>query len=402
MSRPDSERALKIYKTFSALTDDVVKFLRVARQFEGATRLEIPNLKHASTDLARLLEDDLNDPDFDIRRREYRAQKEAKKNPKSMENAPTASKPSSEKKTPSSGAAPAPPKLDIKTPAPDLIDFFESIEQNQQPMAQQPPPQQFTIQGPQFQQFQQTSFQPQQTSFIPQQTSFQQVPQEGFGQPQPSFVAQFGLPNSNPFGQPQPQQTLQPDHTGAGFGGYTPQSQPHGFQSTLSAIPQDGVASFQQQQQVQTGQQRPSNPFRQSMLPPENNPSPQSAFGSPTTTISLTRQHTNPFAKHVSPQGQQFSGGGTSQFPSPAPQPLLQQQPIQSQRTGTNPFARNPPTTTQTLQPPTAAPLRPNVTGSTNPFRQSALVNMSGQQGTIGGLETLETVPVFPRPGQPA
>ena len=75
MSRPDSERALEIYKTFTAQTEEVVSYLGVARRFENATRLEIPKLKHASTDLTRLLEDDLNDPDFDLRRNEYLAQK---------------------------------------------------------------------------------------------------------------------------------------------------------------------------------------------------------------------------------------------------------------------------------------------------------------------------------------
>src|SRR4051794_6793307 len=75
MSRPDSIRALAIYKTFTKQTEEVVQFLGVARHFQSATRLEIPKLKHASTDLARLLEDDLNDPDFDLRRREYLAKK---------------------------------------------------------------------------------------------------------------------------------------------------------------------------------------------------------------------------------------------------------------------------------------------------------------------------------------
>lgn len=75
MSRPDSERALEIYKTFTSQTEEVVAYLGVARRFEAATRLEIPKLKHASTDLTRLLEDDLNDPDFDLRRNEYLAQK---------------------------------------------------------------------------------------------------------------------------------------------------------------------------------------------------------------------------------------------------------------------------------------------------------------------------------------
>src|SRR5204863_9463785 len=155
-----------------------------------ATRLEIPNLKHASTDLARLLEDDLNDPDFAIRRKEYRAQKEGKKNAKSTETAPAANQPSSEKQVSSNDIAKAPPMPDIKAPAPDLIDFFDSIEQNQQPLAQQPPPQQLNIQDPQFQQFQPTGFPPQQASFMPQQTGFQQAPATGFGQ-QSAFGGQF-------------------------------------------------------------------------------------------------------------------------------------------------------------------------------------------------------------------
>jgi len=110
MSRPDSERALKIYKTFSAQTEEVVKFLGVARHFEAATRLEIPNLKHASTDLTRLLEDDLNDPDFDIRRREFQVQKDAKRSGRSTSTAPkiTADKSKPVKNnTTSQSAAPA-------------------------------------------------------------------------------------------------------------------------------------------------------------------------------------------------------------------------------------------------------------------------------------------------------
>ena len=53
-----------------------------------------------------------------------------------------------------------------------------------------------------------------------------------------------------------------------------------------------------------------------------------------------------------------------------------------------------------------------HATGSTNPFRQSAFVNQAtGQgwqanpanQGTLGGMsvQNVETVGVFPRPGQP-
>ncbi|KAL2000056.1 hypothetical protein VTN02DRAFT_3619 [Thermoascus thermophilus] len=412
MSRPDSERALQIYKTFSAQTDEVVKFLGVARHFEAATRLEIPKLKHASTDLAQLLEDDLNDPDFDIRRREYLAQKEAKKSGRSTTTATAkpagnGSRSATSNSNTESNPAQADQKRENKGPPPDLIDFFESIEQNQQPM-QQIPYQHPGYQQPQMQ-FQQTGFQPQQTEFMPQQTGFQQPQQTGFGQPV-GFGGPFGPQVGNAFAQQQqPPQPLQPTPTGAGFGGYTPQAQSYGFQTNLSSIPQDGVATFPQQQQQQllqpmhTGLQQSTNPFRQSTL-----------LSTPTGNQSLVnRQSTNPFTRRLSAANPQFNT--QPQQPQFQQNPSLQPpaaQPIQPQRTGTNPFSRSssaPPQQQQQqgLQPPAAAPLRPNPTGSTNPFRQSAFVNqqtgqgwhVSGQQGTMGGLENLETTPVFPRPG---
>ncbi|GAD94973.1 ENTH domain protein [Paecilomyces variotii No. 5] len=432
MSRPDSERALLIYKTFTTQTEEVVKFLGVARHFEAATRLEIPKLKHASTDLTRLLEDDLNDPDFDLRRREYLAQKEAKKGGRGGSSAPTKSTGSTSRAGTSHSSSkpePAAPKQESKGPPPDLIDFFESIEQNQQPMAQPGAMQQPNFQQPQMQ-FQQTGFQPQPSAFYPQQTGYAQQPQQtGFGQ-QPAFGGPFGQSNNtNPFGQQQQQapQPLQPTPTGAGFGGYTPQPQPYGFQHTgLSSIPQDGIASFSQQQQQQQQPPPPpqplqpmptgTNPFRQSTLMPT--PTGNAAFGSQAPATSLSRQNTNPFARRMS-VNPQLTGANTSPFASP---PQFQQQnqtlqpptqpfqPLQPQQTGTNPFSRPstaPPQQQPGLQPPAAAPLRPNPTGSTNPFRQSTFVNqqtgqgwhVSGQQGTMGSLENLDTVPVFPRPG---
>ncbi|OAT14404.1 ENTH domain-containing protein, variant [Blastomyces gilchristii SLH14081] len=202
MSRPDTERALKIYKRFSAQTEDVVKFLRIARQFESATRLAIPNLKHASTDLAKLLEDDLNDPDFDLRRREYRAQKfgtSSEEKEKGVARSRSVSAPQKSKPAPVS-AQTAPPKLEVKSSGPNLIDFFDSTDQPQQKqlsMLQQTPQQQqfnpltLQFQQPQQmqpQQFQQTGFQLQQTGFSPQ-SNFQQPQQfmqqmTGLGQQQ--------------------------------------------------------------------------------------------------------------------------------------------------------------------------------------------------------------------------
>ncbi|CAG7924638.1 unnamed protein product [Penicillium olsonii] len=400
MSRPDSIRALAIYKTFTKQTEEVVQFLGVARHFQSATRLEIPKLKHASTDLARLLEDDLNDPDFDLRRREYLAKKGVPIPPSMEATAPATEKPTSMQNTSMFN----PPKQPEQAkPAPvDLIDFFDSIEQNQQPMGQAAP-----------MQYQQSGFQqPQQQQFFPQQTGFQQQPQAipqqaqatGFGQPDPFGAPYQAQGPNNPFGQQQAQaqsqqpQPLQPMPTGAGFGGYTAQPQQYNYQSQLAPIPQENIASFPQQQQApQPLQPQHTNPFRQSMM--------VNSSSGPPPAAPLSRQNTNPFAKRLSMANPQYNTAH-EQFQPPLPPPPqippTQAQPIQPQRTGTNPFARSSP-----APQPAAAPLQPNPTGSTNPFRQSQFVNQqtgqgwqhSGQTGTMGGLEQLDTVPIFPRPG---
>ncbi|KAJ5500287.1 Epsin-like N-terminal [Penicillium expansum] len=421
MSRPDSIRALAIYKTFTKQTEEVVQFLGVARHFQSATRLEIPKLKHASTDLARLLEDDLNDPDFDLRRREYLAKKGVRV-PPSMETSATADVSKQMPNTPMSNPPASNPTKQAEQPKPppvDLIDFFDSIEQNQQPMGQ-----------PTTMQYQQTGFQQQpQQPFYPQQTGFQQQPQAiqqqpqaiqqqplatGYGQPTQYAAPYQAQGPNNPFGQPQQQQQQQPPPpqplqampTGAGFEGYSPQPQSYGFQSQLAPIPQEGIAAFPQQQQQapQPLQPQHTNPFRQSTM--LNTPT-----GAQPPAAPLSRQNTNPFARRLSAANTQYNPSNEPFQPAQPPQVPLPQppqaQPIQPQRTGTNPFARASPAPQQGLQPPAAAPLRPNPTGSTNPFRQSQFINQqtgqgwqnSGQSGTMGGLEQLETMPVFPRPG---
>ncbi|KAF7629026.1 ENTH domain protein [Aspergillus flavus] len=409
MSRPDSERALEIYKTFTQQTEEVVKFLGVARHFQAATRLEIPKLKHASTDLTRLLEDDLNDPDFDQRRREYLLRKGGKSgNPgptfASSNTAGAGNRSVSNPEPPRPHTQPAPQKRENPT---DLIDFFDSIDP--QPPAQQNPMQLPHIQQQaQAMQFQQTGFQPQQPAFYPQQTGFQQQAQPtGFGQAMPVGDS-FQQQSTNPFGQQQAQQPqpLQQTPTGAGFGGYSAQPQTYGFQQNLAPIPQNNLAPFPQQQQPMSGgqlQPQTTNPFRQSMLL-----STPTGTGMPASP--LNRQSTNPFARRLSSANPAQFNASTPPPPPPQQTPPQSAQALQPQRTGTNPFARSssvPPQQSQGLQPPAPAPLRPNPTGSTNPFRQSAFVNqqtgqgwhVGGQQGTMGGYEQLETVPVFPRPG---
>lgn len=420
MSRPDAERALNIYKTFGAQTAQVVQYLSLARQYESSTRLEVPKLKHAPTTLTSSLEDYLNDPDFEINRRQYLAQQEAKRTGKPVAST-TAPTPFDRPAAVKQAAAPVsqPASSQPKGPAPDLIDFFESIEQNQQPMAQfnnNAQQQQDYQQQQQFlllqQQQQQQQLQLQQQ--VPQQTGF-----NPFMQQQNTFQS-GALPQS----QPPP---LQTDFTGAGFGGYGPQPQqqqpalPFQFSSSLSPIPQNGVAEFHSHalSSVQPAQLQPqptsTNPFRQSMMPIGHSPS--ALTGPP-----LDRSSTNPFAKHNTGALAANSPGGISGYdqstfspvsPISSNQPsFLTQDPnqgsvfgqpptLQPQRTGTNPFAKNRPTTA-------GGPITTNVTGSTNPFRQSAFVNQQtgqgwqhGNQGTFSGFDinSVGTTPVFPRPG---
>ena len=443
MSRPDAERALNLYKAFGRQTDQVVQYLTVARQYESLTRLEVPKLKHAPTTLTSTFEEYLNDPDFEINRRQYLATKQATKGGSKSVAKSDASNPFDKaKKTDSSFPAPVskpvaaanPPS---KGPAPDLIDFFDSIETNQQPMAQPnaAPLPAFPNGYPQAQQYQQ------QNAFGQQQT--------GYNPFLPNQPQQTGIPQAGIQAQPQlPQaQAMQPDFTGAGFGGYTaqpqqPQLSQYTFQSSLSSIPQNGIASFESQQQPQPQlqqqqslqpQQTSSNPFRQSMM--ATGAAPSSAI----TSSPPTGQSSNPFNRQTnapSPQDHSSSPpanfqNSNSPFDLPArqtqqqelhqnstffssPSQASQPQPsILPQRTGTNPFARNAPAS---AGPSPVSPLQqqqplfPTATGSTNPFRQSQFVNQQtglgwqnvpGGQGTFGGynVNNVDTVPVFPRPG---
>ena len=410
MSKYDAERSLAIYKTFSKQTNQVVEFLSVARQYENATRLEIPKLKHAPTSLTGSLEEYLSDPDFEVNRRQYLAQQDAKKGGKPSSNGASGplgnTKKSTTDKAATSQSHPAPnsiqavpPRQEAKGPAPDLIDFFESIEQNQQPMAGQAQQQISNFQPvPQYQQ---------------QQPAFSTQPNFFTGQTQPHQQINDSFGNSNPFGQGQPQQQIQSTFTGAGFGGYSaqPQQQFNMNHTPLSTIPQGSGTSFpsQIQQPLTTGQQSQStNPFRQSMMIQATGSTAPSFTGASPLTSPLSRQSTNPFARITTSLQSAQAQGTPFASPSPiqAPQSQTAQavQPQQPMRTGTNPFARN--VSQNQPQLLAAPPLVPHATGSTNPFRQSTFVNQqTGQgwqssQGSMGGLEQLETVSVFPRPGQ--
>ncbi|PBP20076.1 putative enth domain-containing protein [Diplocarpon rosae] len=419
MSKPDAERAMEIYKNFTRQTDFVVQYLVIARQYEHQTRVEVPKLKHAPIHLVKQLEDYLQDVDFEVNRRQYIAELESKKNKSSGGSKPFAAayKSQSEARTAAGKAFPdtqptaAKPTPPMKGPDPDLIDFFESIEQKQQPMVTQAGPQpeasQFHNGVPlqlqqQPQQFQLNGFAQQQTGFQGGQNPFNQAPQQS----QQSFNSGFS-------GVQQPI-SAQTNFTGAGFGSFP--SQPSSFQpGNLSSIPQDSPASFQHvsQQQMPMGNmqsgvpQQTTNPFRQSMMAnPAIMPGPTYP-ASPPVTSSMTPQSTNPFAKSFSTVQQPYSPPPDQQFQQQQMQQLQSVDTLRAMPTGTNPFAKNLALNNSAQRPMTSRNLVPQPTGSTNPFRQSQFVNtatgsgwQNSQKPIGGGLDNLETVPVFPRPAQ--
>ncbi|GAB1311004.1 ANTH domain-containing protein [Madurella fahalii] len=428
LSKTDAERAMDIYRTFTRQTDYVVQYLSVARHYEHHTRVEVPKLKHAPVNLGRQLEEYLKDPDFEIHRRQYLAELEAKKSKGGSSGASKSAKFESAKASSSTNAngsqtAPAPAPAPTKGPDADLIDFFESIEQNQTTMAVQ------TQSQPQPQTQMQMGMSPWGPApFQPQPTT--QLQPNGFVSQPTGFQASGPFQQqSQPLFSP-PQQTaqqLQPAFTSAGFGGFSPQPQPQpSFQpSGLSTIPQDSVASFQSSaapafQGLQAPQQS-TNPFRQSMLMNQQTSTPFSPVLGQTNTQQrpATSQSTNPFARSSPQATQPFAApASNSPFQSQPPQQppaaptTTTASPMQPLQTGTNPFAKNfapaqPAQPTQQQRPVTAGGILSQPTGSTNPFRQGAFVNHAtglgwqhNQQPIGGGLDQLETIPVFPRPAQ--
>ncbi|OBT54559.1 hypothetical protein VE04_05405 [Pseudogymnoascus sp. 24MN13] len=425
MTKTDAQRALEIYRRFTKHTDLVVAYLGTARTYEHKTRVEVPKLKHAPVNLGKQLEDYLADPDFDINRRQYLAEEEAKKKKNGTfkpfltaqktggsssrvdeAKAFPDAKPTKETAAITTKAQPAPPK----GPAPDLIDFFASIEQKQEPLETAPPQQQVNAPNftgaPQFQGQQQQPMQqqPMQQQPIHQQQVFQQ---NGFMQQQTGFQDpnQQQQQFNNGFAQPQPMQQpqqLQPNMTGAGFGGYTPQPQAYPSNS-LPPINQNSLSPFpgQPQQPFQTGQQQQvqvTNPFRASMMMNHAASASPTAMGQSTSHIlsPVSPQNTNPFAKPAcrsSWRGHRHSN--TNQLAPLRAHCSPRLRGLTRSRDGLGRAVRRTP-----------GGLAPQPTG-TNPFRQSAFVNtatgmgwQNNQAPIGGGLDSMPTIEVFPRPAQ--
>ena len=405
----------------------MIEYLSEAKSLEHALRLQIPNVKHAPTGLTQALEEYLNDPDFEIHRKQYLESKE-----KGL-SVPAPKTSSAASKATTTETKPAQPGISFKeyclTEArPDPTNPFNSLTGRQQSVAAAPPAtpaqkQQNLIDFFNSIESEQTSMFPtpqqQQQAFPQQQTPVYTNPSftHTYVQPvnqYPNAASQQPLYQSQQTFTPQqqfaaPQSPIRPEWTGAGFGGYTPStaaSPVHIMPTIPSAQPAPAPAQFASPAQVpstslpagRTG--TGTNPFRASIMPPASTSSEQS-----TNPFAPQRSQTMPanlsqpqsfsssqtsFSSQPQPSTfqQPFQAPSQTSFQSPPPSQPVFQQPSQSQppftaqiatptqvssQTGTNPFARP-----QQLNAPSR--LTPQVTG-TNPFRQSLMPGATGVNG---------------------
>lgn len=370
MSKVDAERALKIYKKFVDQTKYVIDYLRVAKHLEYATRLHVPTIKHAPTALTSSLEEYLDDPNFEVNRRQYLAERQNKKDPgssflrsggsnvqkpsKALENAPSRSPSSNYQNTDELNRKNS---LLVQQSTYNPWRASLPVVQHQAPFITQPDMAQ-----------QQAAMAPSLTSngtfaspvILLEQNAIFHPQQTGIGQ---AFVVT---------GQAQP---LQPQVTS---------SNPFFQGPPLDGGNQQLLQQYQQQQQQQQQQEQQRQQQLQQQLQSQN----QNLFSSPQP---LQQQNTNPFLNFQQRQNQpsrSFSDGSTNPFAS-----------TRFSHNGTTAFT----IPENKLESPTSNP-----TGG-NPFKVSLstteLFNRASnkqpqqlmRQPTAGGLETLPTVPVFPQ-----
>lgn len=326
-------------------TEQVIDFLADARESGQITTRSVPNIKPANAQILPKLEAHVGADDFEaIRQQHLRDKSGSQRFPTKTPTTPANTSAHSGAQTaPAVSNTTNPANVRNSAPPADLIDFFDSIEQtNQQPTYLSQPV------------FQASQYEQQPQNYAMQAQMQMQQPQYIQTQPTQNYAAQ-----SN-----QPMQTGNP---------FVPTPLP------LVQIPQ-AMSYVQQQMPQMTGQ--------------------------PQLVPQMTSPTTNPFRQSMMMTGQpvfdnpQAMSGNFGMAPNNGPSLT-----IQPQMTGTNPFAKQSPSQANGVSP---QGLQPMVTGSTNPFRQSRFIDQQTgrgwqtgmQQGTMGGLEQMQTVPVFPRPGQ--
>ncbi|KAK9375047.1 ANTH domain-containing protein [Lipomyces chichibuensis] len=365
MSKYDAERALEVYKTFVEEMEGIVEYLQVARKLESATRLNVPNIKHAPTSLTQALEEYLNDPDFDVNRRQFLAQREAKmaahRNDISVPD-PIASAISQSDVSVRAGfqsqqqnqQTSGEPRKKL-SPEQSLIDFFASIEQQESIFPEGT-----------------NGSAPTQQQIHSEPVNAPQSPQQQLQQVQQPYVYQptGGAYSFQPLAAAQ-QTPLNRDFTGAGFGGYSNQTESRPFPASAVLAQRPEVngwdqfsdqqlqhpSIFSQQQPLQPQTTGSTNPFRQSTMFTGISSQVSGASASASTNPFHAAKLPS-FGLNVVPE---YGNGLQPQQAAAAPAPLAPQ--------STNPFAR------QRLEPKGESPLlqrqllTQQTSGSTNPFR---------------------------------
>ena len=292
MSKVDAERSLKIYKKFVDQTKFVIDYLRVAKHLEYATKLHVPTIKHAPTALTSSLEEYLDDPNFEMNRKQYlleKGNKDIKQTKQPVFNQAEGTEKSPQENNNSNLNRHSSlvvqqtynPWSGMVIPVVGVVDPMQEQQalQAQQQQAQlQAQQQQAQLQAQQQQaqlqaqqQQAQLQAQQQQAQLQAQQQQAQLQAQQQQAQLQAQQQAQLQAQNTGysrlqsiPQGQ-QLQSPMQSTFTGVGFGGYGPQQQQAQLQPqhTNPFIQQAAPVLQPPQQQQTTGLQRNNtNPFR--------------------------------------------------------------------------------------------------------------------------------------------
>ncbi|KAI3403393.2 hypothetical protein KGF56_003814 [Candida oxycetoniae] len=391
MSKYDAERSLKIYKKFVDQTKFVIDYLRVAKHLEYITKLHVPTIKHAPTALTSSLEEYLDDPNFEMNRRQYLEEKNNKGNSaetkrpqqknhvKEMFNDSKTSASKSPSETDNNKGdrhaslivqqtynpwnnlyVPIQNQSYIQTSADPFqlqaqqqaqhqvqLQAQQEAQQQAQLQAQQQAQQQAQLQAQQQAQLQaqqQAQQEAQQQAQLQAQQQAQQLQAQQQAQLQAQQQAQLkqtgshlsALPSIIQGQQYQPS-SFQPSYTGYGFGGYSPQplqpqnTNPFMQNSTQQSLQQTIPLQYTQSQVMDLARSN-TNPFSPSKTGPSHLQTSQSQSQSQQIFPQqpLQPQSTNPFVKMAT--GSQSVGSQSAYSIQQTPQ-----QPLQSQ--STNPFS---------------------------------------------------------------
>ncbi|KAJ1920836.1 hypothetical protein H4219_001073 [Mycoemilia scoparia] len=264
LNNTDMRRALDLYKRFIRLTERMDEYLMAARRFESIFGFSIPKLTHAPVSLAKGLEDYLNLPES-----EKQATKKDIKTQSNSNSKSGASQGLKLKEKSKSGQAdqPSQAKATAKKETEDMIDFFASIDEPSQPAI----PQNTSLENT----FQALSnpFDAGNANLNNNQADINMLLQQQAQNATPFNTSQFSAPQQNPMqfdmGQVSSIQNTQ----------------------TQAMSPFDNFALAPQMSAID------SNPFRASMMVPNNTSINPYQQPQPVPNVQNNRASYNPFAQ---------------------------------------------------------------------------------------------------------